>query len=669
MSGPAQLDISSTQLISLAVTLVGFAAFWSNPKRAVNRAFFGASIHVALWLACLDQAMRGGEDGQFWMRTTSVVGAFIVVSMWLIKEAIVTGKVRISSLYSKEGGAFLIPCLVLALLATTRHFVAPPQAGVSPRYLWGYSAYIIILFILFIGLFLSAWREMRSSSGVSKYELQVILLGGLICSITVLVSIATRAVLELPSLVRFQPVIVLGFYCFTVFCITTGKVFSGRQLVMISLRKLVIMCLVFMTASLSYAILKNYLGSQMAVFSAVILSLWILKIVGPRLDKIFHFYPGVKNMREAIFVAATRERDVSGLESSISSILASWAVSEKALIIHGGSKLLCGSGFAFQSDHPLVGSIERMKWATPERLQRERESPDRLVLSKFLVENELGVLIFEQGFGVKLLLGIGRTVSRKPFTYPQVLELLEVAPIVESVIERSHFSEKIRRTEQMAAVGMLGASLAHEIRNPLVSIKAFSQLLPLHYEDVQFRKKFFDLMIREVARIEELTDQLLDMASPRVYQQSTVDISNVIDSCMDMLRAKAEAGRIRLIGAHAPDSCLVYTDQSAAKQVLLNLFINAIQALEPFETQERWVRVETRKVPGRLEVVVSDSGPGVAIEFMPRLFEPFQSSKSSGFGLGLVICRNILMDLGASISVDQPTAGRGAVFRVNFPTP
>ncbi len=116
----------------------------------------------------------------------------------------------------------------------------------------------------------------------------------------------------------------------------------------------------------------------------------------------------------------------------------------------------------------------------------------------------------------------------------------------------------------------------------------------------------------------------------------------------------------------APDRVL--TDASAAKQVLLNLCFNAIQAVEKQEG-DRWVKVATRNIPNGLEMVIADSGPGISEEIRPRLFQPFQSTKSSGFGLGLAICKDILAGLDASISVDPNIAGRGACFRVIFPCP
>ena len=107
-------------------------------------------------------------------------------------------------------------------------------------------------------------------------------------------------------------------------------------------------------------------------------------------------------------------------------------------------------------------------------------------------------------------------------------------------------------------------------------------------------------------------------------------------------------------------------DPAAVKQVLLNLCFNAIQAAE-LKTGDRWLLVSTRNTSSGIELAVSDSGPGIPEEVRAKLFQPFQTTKSSGFGLGLAICKDILGNLNAGINVDPPAPGRGASFRVIFP--
>jgi signal transduction histidine kinase len=191
-------------------------------------------------------------------------------------------------------------------------------------------------------------------------------------------------------------------------------------------------------------------------------------------------------------------------------------------------------------------------------------------------------------------------------------------------------------------------------------------LLPQHHQDPAFRDKFFKLIGSEVNRIDRLTEQLLDLASPRTYVTEALELHPVLRTSLDLVAAKATDKNIQfLTDFHAaPDQA--FTDASAAKQVMLNLCFNAIQAVES-RTGERWVKVSTRNVAAGIEMAVADSGPGIAEEIRPRLFQPFQTTKSSGFGLGLAICSDILANLNATISVDPPAPGQGATFRVIFP--
>jgi signal transduction histidine kinase len=303
---------------------------------------------------------------------------------------------------------------------------------------------------------------------------------------------------------------------------------------------------------------------------------------------------------------------------------------------------------------------------TPERLARQKLDGAELELQKFMAREQLGVIAVCGSQGLNVVLAVGVPETRRPFTYPQVAQLVELAAIVESALERSHYSVKAQHAEQLATVGLLGASLAHEIRNPLVTIKTFVQLLPHHYQDAAFREKFFHLIGDEVARIDRLTEQLLDLATPRVYTAGEVDLHPVLLASLELVAAKAADRHIRIITDLLASPDRVCTDATAAKQVLLNLCFNALQAVETREG-EHWVRVSTRNHGGGIEVVVEDSGAGIDPEIIPRLFQPFQSTKSTGFGLGLAICRDILTELKATITVDPPVPGRGATFRVNFP--
>jgi len=417
---------------------------------------------------------------------------------------------------------------------------------------------------------------------------------------------------------------------------------------------------------LDLAFRQLLLPEPFAFLATTAVALWFAAAVNGWLDNVFHFYPQAVSARQAAYTVARRETRMENLEQSFLTLLQGWGQSDHALLLSGTRDGLRGGELELGADSAVVAAMRQLRWATPERLARERPSPEREVLSRFLREQTLGVLVIGEGPSLTALVGVGIAASRRPFTYPQVAQLTELASIIESALERAHFSVKAQHAEQLATVGLLGASLAHEIRNPLVSIKTFVQLLPTHHHDPAFREKFFRLIGHEVDRIDRLTVQLLELASPRAYQAEKMDLHPVLRASLDLVATKAAEKRIEFhseFGA-APDT--IISDASAAKQVMLNLCFNAIQAVESREG-ERWVRVSTRNVPGGVEMAVADSGPGIAAEIRPRLFQPFQSTKSTGFGLGLAICSDILANLNATISVDPYIPGSGATFRVIFP--
>jgi signal transduction histidine kinase len=396
-------------------------------------------------------------------------------------------------------------------------------------------------------------------------------------------------------------------------------------------------------------------------------ALWIAAVVNTWLDKILRFYPQAMVARQAAFAAAQRESRLDNLESAFNAVLRGWGQTDHALIISGTKDVLNGDGIEISGDSRLVRAMQNVRWATPERLSRERLTPDREALLRFLQEQRLGALVIEQGPALTVLVGVGVGASRRPFTYPQITQLIELASIMESALERAHFSAKAQHAEQLATVGLLGASLAHEIRNPLVTIKSFVQLLPTRHQEAAFREKFFRLIGDEVTRIDQLTEQLLEMASPRSYAAQIIELHPVLRASLDLVAAKAAHKNVQFLTefSAAPDQA--FTDASAAKQVMLNLCFNAIQAVESGAEGDRWVKITTRNVSDGLEMAIADSGPGIAPEIRPKLFQPFQTTKSTGFGLGLAICSDILANLNASITVDPPVPGQGATFRVIFP--
>ena len=665
MSGAQTITFNPTLEAAVVAVVVGAIAFWSNPRRSINRAFFTGSLHVAFWLVCLGMALRNGAHGQTWLRTTTAVGAFIPLHLWFMKEMLVGGVESRRALLRRSAG-WALACTLLAALTMTEWFVTTQSSREAPGIGWGYHLYTGGIIAVYVALSYQTLRQSRVQVGVNRLELQIVLIGGSLAAVAVILLMGLRAVLAIPGLILLQPLVILTFYTGMVIAITTSRIFDARQILLVGLRKLALVASVTLAAYLLDGLLTLFLPEPFAFVATTAVALWFAGVTSHWLDRVFHSYPEATAARQAAFAVTRREIRIETMEKAFMDILKGWGQSDHALLLAGAKGPLIGGGLELPEDSPVLKSIRQLRWATPERLMRERSSSDRETLKKFLLDHGLGALVVGEGPTLTVLVGVGVAASRQPFTYPQVTQLMELASIIENALERAHFSVKAQRAEQLATVGLLGASLAHEIRNPLVSIKAFVQLLPQHYQDPAFRDKFFRLIGDEVMRIERLTEQLLDLASPRVYAAQIIELHPVLRSSLELSAAKAADKRIPFFTDFqaAPDR--VYTDASAAKQVILNLCFNAIQAVEA-HPGERWVKLSTRNVADGVEVLLEDSGPGISPEIRPRLFQPFQSTKSSGFGLGLAICSDILSGLDATISVDPAVPGRGATFRIVFP--
>lgn len=658
--------LTSTALIAaIAVFSVGAIILRSNPAHAVNRLVFSCSVHIALWMGFIHIA-TGTRDGLFWLRWATSVSALIPLHFWLVKEAIVSG-------FDNDGWRgfmrrfvpWVLGAAFLASLPFTEFFI--PSHSTPERRLYGTGYYIYIIGVLaaYIAVAVDSLRAIRAVSGGRRLALQVWLWGGCAAAATILLLMMVNAVTR--SHIRLQPFVVLVYYAVTAFAITTNRIFDARQLMLIGSSKAILVAVVGAAGFALHSFLTDFLTEWLAFAGTIAFALWFARVVNGYLHKVLNLFPEATSARMAAFTAAQREARVESLEQAFKGVLKGWGQAEYSIVLSGTRESVSGGGVQLDAESPVLSTLRDLQWATPERLMRERATSGRKALGEFLANQSLGIVAISEGPSLMTVVGVGHNASRRPFTYPQVMQLMELASIMESALERAHFSAKVQHTEQLATVGLLGASLAHEIRNPLVSIKTFVQLLPTHHADPRFREKFFRLIGDEVGRIDQLTQQLLDLASPRIYTAELVELHPLLQSSLDLVAAKAAHRSVQLLTQLEARPDQAYTDASAAKQVMLNLCFNAIQAVESATEGERWVKIATRNIKGGIEMEIADSGPGIAPEIRPRLFQPFQTTKSTGFGLGLAICSDILANLNASISVDPPAPGCGATFRVTFP--
>jgi signal transduction histidine kinase len=222
-----------------------------------------------------------------------------------------------------------------------------------------------------------------------------------------------------------------------------------------------------------------------------------------------------------------------------------------------------------------------------------------------------------------------------------------------------------RRAERLAAFGTLVSGIAHEIKNPLVAIKTFAELLPERYAEEDFREDFAKVVINEIDRIDDLVARLRGLAAPKPPSIGPVDIREPIMDTLVLLRAQIEQTQTVLHREFDDPAPLVVIDAAQLKQLFLNIFLNAIEAMGPGGTLT--VRVSRREHQSGQWIVgeVSDTGPGIPESIRSSIFDPFFTTKPRGSGLGLAICRGIMDAHKGTIRAENHGGGTSII--VEFP--
>lgn len=233
--------------------------------------------------------------------------------------------------------------------------------------------------------------------------------------------------------------------------------------------------------------------------------------------------------------------------------------------------------------------------------------------------------------------------------------------------ELKRSQEIIRRSDRLSALGTLAAGIAHEIRNPLVSIQTFFQLAPERLHDEEFLTTFLSLTSGEVKRITTLISELLTFARSPMPAVGPVDLNEVADRVVALLAPEARKHKVALECVPEPTMRPVLADTDQIKQVLINLVLNAIQATPPDGNVKVLCRSTEHHGEPCGQVEVHDTGVGIPADLVDNVFNPFFTTKDKGTGLGLTIANQIVTEHGGFISVES-TEGAGTRFLVSLPT-
>ena len=562
--------------------------------------------------------------------------------------------------------------------------------------------FVLIYFIIYLSLgFYSLLKTYGRSIGIYRLQIKYCFLGMLIAST---VGFTTNLILPLLGTSKYSvlgpsfTVIMVGF---TAYSIVKHRLMDINIVFKKGTTYVLLMFLLFIPSILLIIMSQKFFLKNIHYLFSVVIFL-ILLVVAILFNKIK--LQTEKAVEQILFKDRYDYRETLGKFSKamvsildlqslskriIETITQTMGVEKASLFLlneeKGGFELFESKNIKITSSTPLLPKGDSL----PHYLQKIGEIIIREELAKGMqmhipelnrVINEMSSLEAEASIP---LISKGQLIGminlgykfNKDFYSQEDIELLNtLANQTAIAIENARLYEDLkksksymRRADRLASLGTLTAGLAHEIRNPLVAIKTFIQLLPERLEDEEFRNHFLNIASGEVDRISLLINELLDFARPSDPKLELEDINNILDGMILLISTEAKKKHIHIIKNYAADLPPVNIDREQIKQVFLNILLNAVDATP--ENGE--IIVKTRsfvKTEGEsyIQIEFTDTGRGIPKEHLEDIFNPFFTTKTTGSGLGLSISNQIIQDHKGYIDVESQL-DKGTSFFINLP--
>jgi signal transduction histidine kinase len=317
----------------------------------------------------------------------------------------------------------------------------------------------------------------------------------------------------------------------------------------------------------------------------------------------------------------------------------------------------------------VVGARKRIVACTAEAAEHlHRDAAKLLNAPLSSLPAPLARLIQETARSGKAILNreipLGHAVALRASILPvKTREPVEIVVVLNSLTSTPVFEQNLRRLDRLAGLGTLSASMAHEIKNSMVAIKTFVDLLAQKGQDTELT----GVVGRELERINAIVTQMLRFAAPNRAAFATVRIHDVLDHSLRLMQHQVSGKLISLQRHYQAEPDAVRGDDAQLQQVFMNLLLNALEAMGTNGV----LTINTETVKGerrerQLRINIQDNGVGIAPENLERLFEPFFTTKKNGTGLGLAISQRIALEHHGVIQVHSEP-GKGSTFSLSLP--
>lgn len=686
-------------LLLAVLSLVLAILVWVKARPGPVRNYFSLfASSVALWLASGFLLYSGidPERGVWWARIAFAAGALLILSLYHVLMLFPDlPSVRFGRSMNCVGGVLALLSIFTPLLArdvaTTGVFKINVEYG--PLFL-PFTAYALT--VLVVGMY-ALVRRFRRAAGLRRLQIQYLLLGTVIPVAGVLVvNLILPLVFEVTALAPYGRLLALVFLPLTAHAIIRHRLMDIRLFV----KKAVVYAaaiasgaaffgsLLWMVRMLTPNPKPSSVLESLAlaiVIAAVFLPVkgWIERALDRYVYRERHDYPKVlKESSQQLSTMVDPASMAHYLAKLVSAIFKAELVEvylrdhsrdafvPLALRFHAGARR---EERVIATASPLATYLD-----TNSRLlirDEVGEEHGEAMLAAATGElrglgGDLAIAFWHLG-ALRGFLIVGPKLSGDPYFSEDIDFLVtlgsQAAVAVENLQLHRQMQEERLRAERLGVIGTLASGVAHEIKNPLVAIRTFADLLPERFQDEDFRNDFAKVVVKEIERIDGLVARLRELATRPSQQLARLDLRGPIDETLALLRGHLETKQVTVQTEYGNNVPLIMGAPDLLKQLFLNLFMNAIDAIGA--GGELTIRLWTRETSGgaRLVVEVVDSGSGIPEDAASRIFDPFYSTKPGGSGLGLAICRSITDAHRATILARNNANRKGATFTVEFP--
>ena len=707
------LEIASNLISYYLVTVVSFfislavagIVFWRNRNRATGIVWGLASLGFGLWCLGFSQYFRAlpHASEMFWAKIT-LTAAIINTSFYFhgMNELIGT---------SKKYRYPIIACYIISIAFAVMAWVGPIISEIrSWVYLEHYIKYNRAWYSwlsLHIGLWptIAAIQQVLAIRKLTGYKRNQIVYF-LIATMTIFIS-TTLIVVLIEYNIAIPPfcLFLLPFnMAFLAYVLAKGRLMEinlaiGRAMVYgVTIFVVGLLCIVGI--GVANQIDPHFLGTSQILFITLLVLVVtsamavILPRLGPQAEQAFQsrFFGDRYRYQQALNDIITQISTISSaeelLQTIVDKIVEHMKVPRAAVLMqedvttdfvararanlqgsNGDAPMLADNTEVIQWMRQNKRSLIKEELQFREALPRAKKIADEL--EKIGASMCVPMMLDGQLVG---MLALENKISGDMFVERDIRLLERLCGEVALAVRYRKFENQLLQTSKLASLGTLAAGIAHEIRNPLSSIKTFVQLLPTRPNDLEFQAEFSQLVSNDVDRITKIIENVLSFARSSNVNMVEQRIEAVIEDSIELIRSKIKRKNVEIIKNYGQVPA-VKVDKDQMAQVFVNILLNAVEAL-PEQTGKIKITCTTamlesplherRRKTQHLTVEIADNGPGIPENIKGRLFDPFFTTKAEGTGLGLAITYKVVEVHGGFIVINS-AEGQGAAFQVNLP--